>query len=55
MQDTLQSILLHSYNPDPGLRAQAEAALNNFLQAPGAFLTVIHLMIIMTFNFLIRE
>ena len=44
MQDTLQSILLHSYNPDPGLRAQAEAALNSFLQAPGAFLTVIHLM-----------
>ena len=43
MDEQLSQILVHTYNPDPNLRAQAEAALKQFLAQQGALTYLIQL------------
>lgn len=42
MEQVLESILINTYNPDAGLRAQAEAALKQFLATSGALVALLN-------------
>lgn len=42
MESVLESILINTYNPDAGLRAQAEQALNQFLVTGGALVALLN-------------
>lgn len=44
MSSALESILIHTYNPDPIQRKQAEGALHNFLRSQGACLQILALI-----------
>ena len=42
MESVLESILINTYNPNSVLRAQAEAALNQFLLTGGALIALLN-------------
>ena len=41
MEEALRNILYHTYNPDTTLRLQAEKSLDEFLQHPGAYVSIL--------------